>query len=278
MKPILVKTVHEMSELSRDYQGSVGFVPTMGYLHEGHLSLVKTSQSQNDITIVSIYVNPSQFGPQEDLEAYPRDLDWDIDLLADLKVDYVFFPNNEEIYPQNYKTWVEVEKITSILCGKSRPEHFKGVTTIVCKLLNIVQPDSIYLGEKDFQQLMVIKTMVRDLNMQVEVKGCPIIREKDGLAMSSRNKYLLGADRQRALCLFNSLQKAQNSFSAGERNIKTVLTQMEEIILKQKGLIDYIEFIDPDTFDPADQLCKGCRIILAVNISNTRLIDNWQLI
>lgn len=278
MKPRLVKTVAEMSALSAKWEKSVGFVPTMGFLHAGHLSLVRTSQQENDITVVSIYVNPTQFSPEEDLSQYPRDLDRDISLLRELGVDYVFFPEDKQIYPENYKTWVTVQDITQILCGKSRPTHFKGVTTIVCKLLNIVNPDRIYLGEKDFQQLMVIKTMVRDLNMQVKVIGCPLVRESDGLAMSSRNKYLKGDARQRALCLYNSLQMAQKMFSEGINQADMIKARMRELILQKGGKIDYIEFLDPESLKIVNKLFSGCRIALAVKIDQTRLIDNLEIV
>jgi len=277
MTPKIVRTVSEMNSISLDWSGSVGFVPTMGFLHEGHLSLVKTSKKENNITVVSIYVNPSQFGANEDLSAYPRDLDRDIKLLADAGVDYVFFPNDKDMYPENYKTWINVENITGILCGKSRPSHFKGVTTIVAKLLNIVKPDNIYLGEKDYQQLIVLRTMVRDLNMHTQVVGCPIIREANGLAMSSRNKYLTGKDRNRALCLYRSLQLAQKLFSRGEKEVSVIKSRMSDLIQQNQGLVDYIEFIDPDSLTTIKKVSSGCRIVLAVNISGTRLIDNCQI-
>jgi len=246
-------------------------------LHKGHLSLVKASQKENKITVVSIYVNPAQFGPKEDLSDYPRDLERDIDLLSDLNVNYVFFPSTKEMYSENYRTWVNVEKITGILCGKSRPSHFKGVTTIVAKLLNIVKPDKIYLGEKDFQQLMVLTTMVRDLNMPAKVIGCPIIREADGLAMSSRNKYLNSENRKRALCLYESLQLAQKMFSEGETDAEVIRSIMKNLIQQQHGLVDYIEFIDPGSLGVINKLYKGCRLAVAVKISNTRLIDNCKI-
>ncbi len=277
MKPVIIKSVSEMLDLGNKWQQSVGFVPTMGFLHAGHLSLVKASLKDNDKTVVSIYVNPSQFSPSEDLSEYPRDLERDIELLSELDVDYVFFPSDKEMYPDNYKTWVTVDGITQILCGRSRPTHFKGVTTIVCKLLNIVNPDRIYLGEKDFQQLTVLKTMVRDLNMRTEVIGCSLIREKDGLAMSSRNKYLLGDARRRALCLYNSLQLAQKLFSEGINDAAAIRDEMNELILQSRGLTDYIEFIDPESLELIEKLFSGCRAVLAVKIDDTRLIDNIQI-
>ena len=278
MKPHLVKSLAEMSALSRKWQSSIGFVPTMGFLHTGHLSLVKTSLKENDITVVSIYVNPTQFSPEEDLSEYPRDLDRDISLLTDLGVNFIFFPEDKKMYPENFKTWVTVQDITQILCGRSRPAHFKGVTTVVCKLLNIVNPDRIYLGEKDFQQLMVIKAMVRDLNMRVEVIGCPLIREPDGLAMSSRNKYLKGDARQRALCLYNSLLMAQKMYSEGIKQADMIKARMTELIQQQDGIIDYIEFFDPESLTIITNLFSGCRVALAVKMDQTRLIDNLEIV
>jgi pantoate--beta-alanine ligase len=277
MNTKIIRTISEMRKISSNWPTSVGFVPTMGFLHEGHLSLIKTAQKDNETTVVSIYVNPAQFGPQEDLSEYPRDLEKDIELLAELNVGYVFLPDDGEMYPKNFKTWIQVEDITEIMCGIARPTHFKGVTTIVNKLLNIVRPDTIYLGEKDFQQLIVLKTMVRDLNMTCEVKGCPIVRESDGLAMSSRNIYLKGEDRDKALCLYKSLLLAQKLFSEGVKDPELLRSQMEDIITQNGGVIDYIAFIDAESLKVVDELHKGCRIALAVKISGTRLIDNLQI-
>jgi len=278
MNTKIIRTISEMRKISANWQTSVGFVPTMGFLHEGHLSLIKTAQKENETTVVSIYVNPAQFGQQEDLSKYPRDLEKDIELLAELNVDYVFLPDDGEMYPKNFKTWVKVEEITEIMCGISRPTHFTGVTTIVNKLLNIVRPETIYLGEKDFQQLIVLKTMVRDLNMPCKVKGCPIVRESDGLALSSRNIYLKGDDRDKALCLYKSLLLAQKLFSEGVKDAELIRTQMEEIIDHSGGIIDYIEFIDSESLKVVDELHSGCRVALAVKISGTRLIDNLQIL
>ncbi|MBN2461962.1 MAG: pantoate--beta-alanine ligase, partial [Candidatus Cloacimonetes bacterium] len=208
----LIKSISEMQTLSRQYKGTAGFVPTMGYLHDGHLSLVRKACTDCDEVVVSIYVNPSQFGHGEDFQQYPRSLQQDMELLSSLDVKYLFVPQDEEMYRADYKTWVSVEGLTGVLCGKSRPAHFRGVTTIVTKLLHIINPDIIFLGEKDFQQLVVIRQMVRDLNISVEVVGCPLIREKDGLAMSSRNKYLSRLGREKSLCLYRSLLKAQEMY------------------------------------------------------------------
>ena len=272
----LIKTVSEMQELASRWSGNVGFVPTMGFLHKGHLSLVKESVKHNSITVVSIYVNPSQFSPNEDLDSYPRDLERDIDLLKSEGVDYVFFPTNQEMYPDGYLTWVEVEEISSILCGKSRSTHFKGVTTIVTKLMNLVHPTSVYMGEKDFQQLTIIKKMVMDLNMPFNIVGCPLIREADGLAMSSRNRYLSKQGRENATALYKSLYFAKDQLSKDDDS-ERLSEQMSAIISKAGGEVEYIEFIDPETLKSVKKLHKGVRALLAVRIENTRLIDNMEL-
>ena len=277
MKPLLVKTIKGMRKISRELKGTIGFVPTMGYFHEGHLSLVKESQKDNDYTIVSIYVNPSQFDPNEDFSVYPRDIDRDISLLKELDVDCIFSPSDKEMYPEDYKTWVNVDKITQILCGKSRPAHFKGVTTIVAKLMNIVNPYKMYLGEKDFQQLKVLNQMAQDLNFRTQVIGCPIIREKDGLAKSSRNKYLSPEARKNALSLYKSLQLAQERFTKGISDSRKIISEMTDVIKKNNGIIDYIEVVDSNTLENLSELEKGCRILLAVKIEKTRLIDNIEI-
>ncbi len=257
--------------------GIIGFVPTMGYLHEGHLSLVKAAKKDCDTVVVSIFVNPSQFGPNEDLSQYPRDLDKDVQLLSELNVDYIFFPNKKEMYPDNHKTWINVEKITTILCGKSRPTHFRGVTTIVAKLLNIVNPDLMYMGEKDFQQIVVLEQMIRDLHFQTKIVRCPLIREIDGLAMSSRNKYLSPKGRKDALCLYKSLLLAKTEFENGRIISKKIKLKMKQLIESKNGNIDYIEFVDPETLESVPELKKGDRVLLAVKIENTRLIDNMEI-
>ncbi|MCF7858040.1 MAG: pantoate--beta-alanine ligase [Candidatus Cloacimonetes bacterium] len=277
MKPKLIKTSKEMSEIRNRISSKIAFVPTMGSLHQGHLSLVDTAIEKAEVVIVSIYVNPTQFSIDEDLTEYPRDLDKDIKLLKEHQVDYVFFPDDEQMYPQGFKTWVDVEDITQILCGKTRPTHFRGVTTIVSKLLNIINPDLIFLGEKDFQQLAVIKQMVSDLNFQTEVIGCPIVREFDGLALSSRNKYLTAEGRKRALCLYKSLLLAQNLFRGGMVNSNKIISQMSNLIVNAACVIDYIEVFDPFSFEHLPELSPGCRIALAVIVDNTRLIDNIEI-
>ncbi|MBN1326361.1 MAG: pantoate--beta-alanine ligase, partial [Candidatus Cloacimonetes bacterium] len=228
-------------------------------------------------TIVSIYVNPTQFGENEDLSTYPRDLDKDIALLEKAGVDTVFFPSDQLMYPEDFKTWVSVAELSTILCGKSRPNHFRGVTTIVIKLLNLIQPKRIYLGEKDFQQLVILRTMVKDLNVNTEVIGCPLIREKDGLALSSRNKYLSPQGRKKALCLYNSLMTAQDMFKKGFIDPNIVLAEMKEVIESAGGKIDYLAAVDPQSLQTVEILEQGVRILTAVFIEDTRLIDNLEL-
>ncbi|MDN5354714.1 MAG: pantoate--beta-alanine ligase [Candidatus Cloacimonadota bacterium] len=273
----VLNTVAEMKEITRKYKGQVGFVPTMGYLHQGHLSLVEAAKKNCDTTVVSIFVNPTQFAPNEDLETYPRNFERDLKFLEELQVDYVFYPTATEIYPKGYKTWVQVEEITQILCGASRPTHFKGVTTIICKLINIVKPDKMFMGEKDFQQLIVLQQMTRDLNFDVEVVGCPIVREADGLAMSSRNEYLSDQDRKRAVCLFQSLQRAQELAQNGQRDVEAIKTAMRRIIENNNGEIDYIEIVDSQTLQKKEKIDKNCRALVAVKYGKTRLIDNLKI-
>ena len=274
MLPSVINSVLEIQCLTRKADTILGFVPTMGYLHKGHLSLVKMAKKQCDIVIVSIFVNPTQFTPNEDLDNYPQDFDRDLKLLAELGVDYVFFPHTTEMYPAGYSTWVTVEGVSEVLCGKSRPAHFKGVSTIVCKLVNIVNPNYMYMGEKDFQQIAVLKRMLLDLNLETVIVPCPIIREDDGLAMSSRNKYLDTQQRQDALCLYNSIQNSRTRYQQGCRKADALLPEIEQIINENNGKIDYIEFRTADNLKPVDQLDKNTRLFLAVQIGNTRLIDN----
>lgn len=273
-----VETISDMKAIIRNARGkgqTIGFVPTMGYLHEGHLSLAKASTQDNDITIMSIYVNPTQFGVNEDLEKYPRSLERDSMLAEEVGVDVIFTPSNSEMYPTGYKTYVSVEGITGVLCGKSRPTHFRGVTTIVAKLLHIVEPDHAYFGQKDAQQALVIQKMVMDLNMNTKIHVCPIIRETDGLAMSSRNVYLNSEERKAALCLYQSLLEAEKSFKAGERSREKI----EELIykrIKSESLaqIDYIEIVDSKTLEKVQEITGPVLIALAIKFGATRLIDN----
>ncbi|MDD3235777.1 MAG: pantoate--beta-alanine ligase [Candidatus Cloacimonetes bacterium] len=275
----LVHTLQEMQALSQNWQQdkTIGFVPTMGFLHEGHLSLVEASTLQCDTTIVSIFINPSQFGANEDLSSYPRNMERDLQLLSSYKVDYVFIPTAEDIYPQPYRTWVNVEGISEVLCGASRPGHFRGVATVVLKLVNLVNPDLMFMGEKDFQQVAVLKTMLSDLNLHCKIVPCPIIREADGLAMSSRNTYLIGETRQQALCLSKAIHKAKQLYSQGIRDAKILLQAASKIIVDHNAEIDYIQFVHPETLLPVENAEADTRMILAVKVGKTRLIDNAQL-
>ncbi len=278
MKPKLINSIEEMSTVCRQLKGKIGFVPTMGFLHAGHLSLVSEAKRKTDIVIVSIYVNPTQFSANEDLSSYPRNIERDIELLTNLDVDYIFFPTDEQMYPDGYKTWLNVDKITQVLCGRSRPTHFRGVITIVAKLMNIIDPDLMFMGEKDFQQLVVLKQMIKDLNFRTKIVGCPIIREKDGLALSSRNKYLSYAGRKKALCLNKSLLLAQKLFNRGIISSNKIISQMTDLIEENECIIDYIEVFDQNTLEHIPKLISGSRIALAVIVENTRLIDNIKIL
>ena len=277
----IVNTIKGMKELSARWRGeglTVGFVPTMGYLHEGHLSLVRASVEQCDRTVVSIFVNPTQFGPGEDFERYPRDTERDLSLLHPLGVDAVFMPEVEEFYPEGYQTYVEVTEITNRLCGLSRPGHFRGVTTVCCKLFNIVSPHKAFFGKKDFQQFTVLKRMVEDLAMDLEIVPMPIVREPDGLAMSSRNTYLSEKEREAALCLSRSLKEAQRLFAEGERDAERIRQTVKSIIEAEPlATIDYVSVCNPYTFDEVDKVEKGTLVALAVKVGPARLIDNTQL-
>ena len=258
---------------------SIGFVPTMGYFHEGHLSLMRRAREENDIVIVSIFVNPLQFGPGEDFERYPRDEERDLRLAGDVGVDYVFMPGVEDFYPVDFSTYVEVEGLTEGLCGRHRPGHFRGVTTVVAKLLNVVQPARAYFGKKDYQQLRVIERMVRDLNMPVEIVPCPTVREPDGLAMSSRNEYLSPQERESALSLYRSLKLAEQMVKSGERNPPALIRAMRDLIESQPHVrkIDYIEIVDPETLEPLAEIKGKALIALAVWVGRARLIDNLEV-
>jgi pantoate--beta-alanine ligase len=252
----------------------------MGYLHEGHLSLIRESKKNCDATIVSIFVNPTQFGPLEDFNSYPRDIEKDNNLLENEKVDYLFLPSAEEIYPKNFQTYINVESITKKLEGEFRPTHFRGVSTVVLILLNCVQPDYAYFGQKDAQQLAVIKQMVKDLKLDVKIVGCPIIREKDGLAMSSRNVYLSSTERQDALVLYRSLELARKIISSGEKSATVILAKMSELISKiPSANHDYIKIVEDDSFEIVDELKTGEEyyILIACRIGKTRLIDNTKI-
>ncbi|WAM33259.1 pantoate--beta-alanine ligase [Caldicellulosiruptor morganii] len=274
----VIRTIQEMKNVVKNLKNqgkTIGFVPTMGYLHEGHLSLVRRSKSENDITIMSIFVNPIQFGPNEDYDRYPRDFERDRSLAEKEGVDYIFYPSVQEMYPDGFKTVVSVKKITEIMCGRSRPGHFDGVATVVLKLFNIVNPDRAYFGQKDAQQLAVIKQMVKDLNLDIEIVPCPIVREADGLAMSSRNVYLSEQERKSATVLYRALTLAKDLIERGERNTLKLKKVMEDLILNEKHTkIDYIEFVDYETFEIITKIEGKVLIALAVFVGTTRLIDN----
>lgn len=274
----LIDKISDMKAIIRSNKTmskTIGFVPTMGYLHEGHLSLASRSVQDNDFTVMSIFVNPTQFGPNEDFEKYPRDLERDLTLAESVGVDVVFAPTVEEMYPDGYKTYVNVEDITEVLCGRSRPGHFRGVTTVVNKLFNIVEPQKAYFGQKDAQQVIVLKKMVRDLNMNLEVITCPIIRESDGLAMSSRNVYLNSDERKSAVILSKSLFEAEELIKQGETSRKKIVEYIGSAIGKEKlAAIDYIEVVSADNLEIMEQLKGNILIALAVRFGKTRLIDN----
>lgn len=277
----IIKEIEKMQQISREEAAakkSIGFVPTMGYLHEGHLKLVEKAVDENDITVVSVFVNPTQFGPEEDYDEYPRDLERDLSLLRERKVDYVFYPAVEDVYPEGYATYVQVEKGTDVLCGRSRPNHFKGVTTIVSKLFNMVIPHRAYFGKKDGQQLLIIRQMVRDLNMDIEIVACPTVREKGGLAMSSRNKYLSSKEREAALVINRTLEKACSWIEEGERDGWEIKKAMErEIKAEPLATIDYASIVSRETLQELGVIKGPIMIAIAAYIGSTRLIDNVWL-
>jgi pantoate--beta-alanine ligase len=276
-----VKTIRSLRPLiarARARHHTVGFVPTMGALHEGHLSLIRRCRRENDLTVVSIFVNPQQFGPREDFAAYPRPEKKDKVLAKKEKVDIIFYPSGNEMYPSGFLTSVVVARLTEGLCGASRPGHFRGVTTVVGKLLNIVAPDRLYLGQKDAQQVAVLQRMVRDLDFPVAVKVCPTVREPDGLALSSRNLSLSAAHRREAPVLFRSLTHAKEEIRSGERRASLVVRRIRKTIERQSsGRIDYIACVDADSLLPLEQLTGKVLIALAVTFGRTRLIDNIRI-
>lgn len=256
---------------------TVGFVPTMGALHEGHLSLVRRARAECRRAIASIFVNPTQFGPTEDLSKYPRDLEGDSRKLASAGCDAVFTTSPEEMYPGGYVTWVTVEKLTQGLCGASRPTHFRGVTTVCSKLFHIVQPDRVYMGEKDYQQVTVLRAMVRDLNMPLEIVPCTLVREKDGLAMSSRNVYLDPSERKRALALSRGLARARAAYEKGERSGKRLEAIASDEILGVDARLDYANVVDGDSLEPLALANDRAVLAVAAFVGKTRLIDNHVL-
>jgi pantoate--beta-alanine ligase len=280
-RPKCVATVDELRAnvaAARAGGKSIGLVPTMGALHEGHLSLARASKAECGYTVVSIFVNPTQFSPEEDLAAYPRTLAADLDKLATCGTDLVFAPANDEVYAEGHATWVEVGSVARPLEGECRPIHFRGVATVVLKLFNMVSPDFAYFGQKDYQQAQVIKRMVADLNVPTVMRVCPTVRESDGLAMSSRNAYLNPDARRRALTLWNSLCLADELVKGGERSPKIIARRMRDAIESvPDARIDYIAVVDPDTLEPVDTIEGPVLAALAVHIGKTRLIDNRLL-
>ncbi len=276
---IVLDKINELRDRVKGWKSQglkVGFVPTMGYLHEGHESLIKRASEENDKVVVSIFVNPIQFGPKEDLSTYPRDLERDSKVCEGAGADIIFHPKSEEMYFEDFSTFVDMNGLTSGLCGKSRPTHFRGVCTVVTKLFNIVSPDRAYFGEKDAQQLAIIKRMVRDLNIDVEVIGCPIVREKDGLAKSSRNTYLSIEERSAATILSKALNIAREKIKDGERTSSNIISTIKEIIeLEKLARIDYIEVVDSFSMEGVDTIEKSVLVAIAVFIGKTRLIDNF---
>ena len=274
-----VTTISEMRELSREARRggkSIGFVPTMGYLHEGHLSLARAAKNECDLAVMSIFVNPAQFGPGEDLDRYPRDMERDRHLAEAAGVDIIFAPSVSEMYPEGFTTFVEVEgDLADRLCGAKRPGHFRGVATVVAKLFNVVAPDKSYFGQKDAQQAILIRRLVKDLDMPVEIRVLPIVRESDGLAMSSRNTYLSGDQRVQALALSRSLRHAEDMIRSGEVSASRLRDGMLKILAESGGLkVDYVEIVDTENLRPVEAVRDNTLIAVAAFVGGTRLIDN----
>jgi len=281
--PKLFKKIKEIRSFLKELRCnrsnlSVGFVPTMGYLHRGHMELVKLSKLQNEVTVVSIYVNPIQFGAGEDYERYPRDLERDLAMCEDAGVDVVFAPEDQEMYPELPKVKIDIPGLTDRLEGAYRPGHFNGVAIVVLKLLHIVQPDRAYFGEKDYQQLKVVERLVKDLSLSVEIMPVPTVREEDGLACSSRNVYLSPEERQSALAIYRSFLLAQKLFQSGNTDANLLKEAMKDFLLKHLHVkkIDYVEITDEE-LNPVEEVKEGDRILVALYVGNTRLIDNWRL-
>jgi len=278
MEMEIIRTIREMQDFADRVRASgriLGFVPTMGYLHQGHLSLVRSARQECDVVVVSIFVNPTQFGPGEDLSTYPRNFERDAVLLKDEKTDVVFYPPISEMYPEPSLTGIHVHRLTDVLCGAARPGHFDGVTLVVAKLFNIVKPHRAYFGAKDFQQQAVIRRMVRDLNFDVEVVTCPTVRESDGLALSSRNTYLSPEERARALVLNRSLLEAERMVRAGERDAGRILAAMRRMIEEQRpARIDYVSAVDPQTLESVSRIEGPVVFAVAARFGKARLIDN----
>lgn len=272
------RLMQQTAEELRNKGKILAFVPTMGYLHEGHLSLMREGRRRADTVIASVFVNPTQFGPQEDLASYPRDFERDCTLMESAEVDIVFHPRAEDMYPDGFQTYVTVERVSRTLCGRSRPHHFRGVATVVTKLFNIVKPHVALFGWKDFQQVVVIRRMVKDLNFDVEIVGCPIVRESDGLAMSSRNTYLSAEERQEALGLKQALDEARAQVQGGQREAAAILARVREILSARPGIrIDYVEICHPETLEGIERIEGPALLAIAAYVGRTRLIDNCLL-
>ncbi|MBP1747807.1 MAG: Pantoate--beta-alanine ligase [Deltaproteobacteria bacterium] len=276
----IIRTVSEMQRSADELRKNqrIGFVPTMGYLHEGHLALVKAARALADVVVVSIFVNPIQFGPSEDLSRYPRDFERDSKLLEQEKTDIIFYPDDGEMYEKEFSTYVEVKKLEDHLCGKTRVGHFTGVATVVAKLFNIVKPHYAVFGQKDYQQLMVIERMVSDLNMDIEIISHPTVREADGLAMSSRNAYLSTEERKKALLISASLRQAEEMFKTGTRDAGAIRKAVNDILHKEDGInVEYIDICDATTLEDTPTVNRKAVLAIACRIGNTRLIDNTIL-
>jgi len=274
----IVTTLEELRAAKKNMKGIVGLVPTMGFLHAGHVSLVKRAREECDHVVVSIFVNPTQFAPNEDFAAYPRDLNRDAALLKEAGADLIFSPSDDVMYPEGYQTYITVEEVTKVLEGAMRPAHFRGVTTVVAKLFNAVQPDKAFFGQKDAQQVAVLSRMVKDLNYNLKMVVCPIVREKDGLALSSRNIYLDESQRKAALVLSRSLRKARSVFAAGEHGTRAIRAAMDEVFAgAPSAKVQYISIADTVTLQEIDHVESGALISMAVYMGKTRLIDNTVL-
>jgi len=278
----LIEKIEEMKSYRKRIKNkgkSIGFVPTLGYLHEGHISLIKRARENCDEVVVSIFVNPLQFGPKEDYQRYPRNLSRDAGICQKEGVDVIFAPSPKEMYPKGYSTFIDMQgNLTQVLEGKFRPGHFKGVTTVLIKLFNIVSPDLSFFGEKDYQQALIVKKMVKDLNLDTKIVLSPTVREKDGLALSSRNSYFTPKEREAALVLYRSLVKAKQVIEKGEKNPERVISLMRDLISKEPlAKIDYIDLVDPLTFERVSQIKGDILAVLAVKIGKVRLIDNMSI-
>lgn len=273
----IIRSITEIKEeLSRKRKKnrSIGFVPTMGYLHEGHLSLIRKAREDNDIVVVSIFVNPTQFGANEDYGEYPRDLRRDAKLCTKAGADYIFYPPVKSMYPKGYSTFASVEGLTKNLCGRFRPGHFRGVTTIVTKLFNIIRPDTAYLGQKDAQQSIVIKRMIEDLDMDIQIEVMPTVRERDGLAISSRNSYLSSDERRRSATIYRALQLARDLIKLNDKDARGIIREMRRMLSPVASKIDYISIVDPRTLKDVKTIKGEVLVALAVWVGETRLIDN----